>query len=119
MFRTCTPPLEDFKADIIGLGDSFTVLISGVNMDVISDFVAGTGKHLIEAFTALATYGSIFVDIMETLLGVMEPLNAVFGNFAEQAAAAFLVLRITNSPLLALIALFKDLDTTQVFLNTH
>lgn len=111
MFKTWTPPLKDFEAAVLGLADAFAGIISGADMDILSDFVAGTGKHLIEAFTALATYGAIFVDVMESLMGVMGPLNALFGNFAEQAGAAFLVLKLTGNPLLALIALFKDLDT--------
>ncbi len=114
MLKTWTPPLKEFQAAITGLSSQIADIFTGIDTNALSDFAAGTGKHVIEAFTALAQYGGIFVNIMETLLQVLTPINEIFGNLAEQAGAAFIVFKLTGSPLLTLISLFKDLDTGMV-----
>lgn len=114
MLKMWTPALKEFQAAITGLANQFADLFTGIDTNALSDFVAGTGKHVIEAFTALAQYGGIFVNIMETLLQVLTPINEAFGNLAEQAGAAFIVFKLTGSPLLTMISLFKDLDTGMI-----
>lgn len=114
IFDRVTPKIQEYAGSFYSLGDSFGNLFESLNVGNASDFLANTIVQIVDSFATLNTYGAIAINIVGDLLGVVQPLLNAFGLMPEKAAAAFAVFKITGSPLLTLISLFKDLDTGMI-----
>lgn len=111
IFKEVTPAIKDVGAAFDGLGGSFGNLVASISAGTVTDLIGSIGRNLAESIQAITTFGAIGIDILSGLLSVVQPLVSMFGDLSGQVGAAFLLFKITGSPLLTLISLFKDVDT--------
>lgn len=119
IFEKSNPALKNLSGAIDGLGDSFGNVIEALDFNSIGDLIGKISENLIEGITTITTFGTIFINIFSGLLSVIQPLVGSVDDLTAKLAAAFLIFKVTNSPILAIISLFKDFDTgLLVFLVT-
>lgn len=109
--KEAAPSLDVLKGSILNVSESFSKFLEAIDIENAADFLISFVKNLIEGFSAISNYGAIAIDILTGFMNILEPLIGTLGELPAQLLSAFAIFKITNSPLLAMISLFKDFDT--------
>ena len=109
--QEAAPALSVLKGSLLNVSESFSNFLDAIDIRSATDFLISFVKNLIEGFSAISNYGAIAIDILTGFMNILEPLVGTLGDLPAQLLSAFAIFKITNSPLLAMISLFKDFDT--------
>lgn len=111
IFKQVTPAIQEVEGALLNFGDSFGKLFASINTAGLGGFLGDLGKNLAQAAEAIINYGSIAVNVITALASVLQPVAGLLNGITSQLTSAFIVFKLTGSPLLGIISLFKNLDT--------